>query len=279
MSEFPWRLTRSLASKKNRERTGLTVAEGPPSVLSALEAGVKIEFLAVSRSFEASSEFAKLEERLARRRGDIAGRIYVVPDGLFERASDTKTPLGVLCVLPWPFQFGSGGPVGCWDTPLYSCGVDIQDPGNVGAIVRAAAAAGCRAVSFFGDSADPFSPKCIRASAGAAFKVRVSRDEAANPRAALDELHREGLEIYRAVPRGGSPPWALDLRKGCALVVGNEAHGLREEVMVGPGRDVTVPMPGATESLNVALASGMLLYEAVRQRLSFDGASYDGIMP
>jgi len=266
LSEFPWRLTKSLASRKERERTGLTVAEGPPSVLSALEAGARIEFIAVSRSFEASPEFPQMRRHLDERRDASPIQTYVVPDALFEKASGTETPLGVLCVLPWPFQFASDEPAGCWDTPLYLYGVDIQDPGNVGAMVRAAAAVGCGEVSFLGDSADPFSPKCIRASAGAAFKVKVVREATEKPVASLERLHRGGLKVCRAVPRGGVPPWAVDLTRGCVLVLGNEAHGLREDVMAGPGQDVTIPMPGATESLNVALASGMLLYEAMRQR-------------
>ena len=272
MSDFPWRLVKSLSSKKERERTGLTVAEGPPSVVSALESETEIQFVAVSESYRTSVEFSALARRLEAGGSASSSRLYVVPDALFERISGTRTPLGVLCVLPWPFRFARGDPKGFWEIPLYLCGVDIQDPGNAGAIIRAAAAAGCGGVWFLGDSADVFAPKCIRSSAGAVFKVRVSQESVATPGSVLKRLGEDGVSVYRAVPRGGEPPWDLDFSGPSAFVVGNEAHGLDADVMGGPGRDVTIPMPGATESLNVALASGMLLYEATRQRLALMGS-------
>jgi len=267
LQEVPWRLAKSLSSKKDREKTGLTVAEGPPAALSALEAGVTVEFVAVSQSYRASPAFGVVEDILGSAPGR-AGRLYVVPDALFERMSETRTPQGILCVLPWPFRFPSGSPKPVWDAPVYLYGVDIQDPGNAGTLARAAAAAGAAAIVFLGDSVDVFSPKCIRVSAGAVFKLEVAQESPTTDVAlVLGRLEGRHVQVYKAVPRGGEPPWAVDLKAACAVVVGNEARGLKPEVIAGPGRKITVPMPGETESLNVALASGMILYEAVRQRL------------
>ncbi len=272
MTEVPWRLTKSLYAKKGRLSSSLTIAEGPPSVVSALEAGVEVEFMVVSRSFAESSVYARVEKALG---GKVPGfPMHVVPDDLFERMSELRSPVGILCVLPFPFRYPSGPPASPWKEPLYLYGFDIQDPGNAGTLVRAAAATGVSALVFCGESADVFSPKCIRSSAGAAFKVNLEeRDPELDPVEILAGLERSGVAVYKAAPRAGLAPWQAPLRRPSAVVVGNEARGLPAAVLDGPGKTITIPMPGDTESLNVAVASGMLLYEAVRQRLLSDPQS------
>lgn len=120
-----------------------------------------------------------------------------------------------------------------------------------------------------GASADPYSPKCIRASAGTVFSVPISY--LPSHVQSLDyvaDLSSSGIRVYKAAPQGGAPPWDVDLRGPSAILLGNEAQGLPDEILEGPGTKVTIPMPGGIESLNVGVASGALLYEATRQRLS-----------
>lgn len=265
MQEVPWRLVKSLSAKKERVSTRLTVAEGPPSVSSALESGVAVEFLVMSESFVKSPAYAGLEKAMTRQ--GPKPQAFTLSDALFERMSEMKSPQGVLCVLPFPFVYPSEPPGSPWQTPLYLYGFDVQDPGNAGTLIRAAAAAGVTAAVFSGESADVFSPKCIRSSAGAAFKVRLEECLEQDPVAVLQALVDRGVTVYKAAPRGGEHPWQAHLTEPCAIVVGNEARGLSRDVLEGPGRKVTIPMPGDTESLNVAIASAILLYEAVRQRL------------
>ncbi|HHY75248.1 MAG TPA: RNA methyltransferase [Firmicutes bacterium] len=265
--EVPWRFIKSLSGKKERDRTGMTVAEGPPSVKMALESGVSIEYLVLSRSFSNSPGGEEIL-RLAGE-GNRPREVFTVPDDLFERMAETKSPQGVLCVLRVPFRFPGGLPASPWDRPLEVVGIDIQDPGNAGTLIRAASAVGASHVVFLGASADPFSPKCIRASAGTIFNVRVAlhqRDMA--PSAYLMKRHEEGLEILKTVPQGGVAPWDTDLTKALCLVFGNEARGLDRDILALPGAHISIPMPGGTESLNVAVASGMILYEALRQRMA-----------
>lgn len=263
----PWRLIKSLASKKEREITGMTVAEGPPSVALALASGVAVEYLVMSESFDASPAGAAV--RLALESGRKPREVFVVSDGLFERMSETRTPQGVLCVVPVPFRFAGHLPKSPWEQPLDVVGADIQDPGNAGALVRAASAVGASRVVFAGASADPYSPKCIRSSAGTVFAVDVQvAEQDDDPARFVASLAAGGKKVFKAVPRGGALPWDADFTGPCAIVVGNEAQGLRQEIVAGPGQSVSVPMPGGTESLNVAVASGMVLYEALRQRLT-----------
>lgn len=266
MQEVPWRLVKSLSAKKERENAHLTVAEGPPSVTSALESGATVEFLAMSDSFAKSSAYPEVERAMAARQGPKP-QVFCISDALFDRMSEMRSPQGILCVLPFPFTYEAGPPKSPWSIPLYLYGFDVQDPGNAGTLIRTAAAAGATAAAFSGESADLFSPKCIRSSAGAVFKVRLEESREIDPLVVLQGLLDRGVAAYKAAPRGGVSPWEARFSEPCAIVVGNEARGLSREVLGGPGQKVTIPMPGDTESLNVAIASAVLLYEAVRQRL------------
>lgn len=266
LREVPWRFIKSLSGKKEREKTGMTVVEGPPSVMMALETGVDIEYLVMSRSFFSSPSGAEVSRLLER--GPAPRQVFTVPDEQFERMSETKSPQGVLCVVGVPFRFKETVPKSPWDKQLEVVGVDIQDPGNVGTLVRTASAVGASSVVFLGSGADPFSPKCIRASAGTVFRVAVrSPRRDVSPTGYLLKRRSEGMEICKTVPRRGVSPWEADLTKSLCLVFGNEAKGLDDEVLSVPGLEISIPMPGGTESLNVAVASGMILYEALRQRM------------
>lgn len=263
MVDVPWRMVKSLFNKKERELLGLTVAEGPPSVMGALTSLARIEAIIVSDEFVSSQRWAGFQEALAKH--PSPGEVYTVSSSMYERISGTKSPQGVLCVLPFPFSFHEPKKRSPWKRRLYVVGVDIQDPGNVGTLTRTAAAAGAFEMLFLGNSADPYSPKCIRASAGAAFSVDLRAES--DPVAAVSALVKAGVTIYAAVPSGGVYPWEADFSRDCGVLLGNEGQGLRPEIIEGIGQGLTIPMPGGTESLNVAAASAMILYEALRQRL------------
>jgi TrmH family RNA methyltransferase len=136
----------------------------------------------------------------------------------------------------------------------------LQDPGNAGAIVRAAEAFGATGAMFLKGTAGPFNPKTLRASAGSLFRVPYLHGlEPAVARAALEE---HGVARYAAVP--GKAGAMADLTVACALIVGNEARGVSREMRAG-SQEVSIPTL-AVESLNAAMAAGILLYEARRQR-------------
>ncbi len=260
--DVPWRLIRSLAGKKARQETGLTLVEGPGAVCEGFEAGVEIETLVISDSFGDSPESRKLMQALETY--PWLGQVYHVPDQLFSRMSATYTPQGILCVVKVPFRFRRGLPESPWKTSLNVMGVDIQDPGNVGTLIRSAASAGAHEIVFAGESADPFSPKAIRASAGAVFRVMVGRES--DPSAQASKWFQSGIRLYSTWPRKGKYPWEVSFTDPCAIVFGNEAKGLQPGILGSTGQDIVVPMPGGTESLNVAVAAAMVLYEVIRQR-------------
>ncbi len=147
----------------------------------------------------------------------------------------------------------------------------VRDPGNAGTILRAADAAGAGAVVFSEASVDVYNPKTVRSSAGSVFHLPVVRD--AGITESIDALRGRGLAVYGAGTGGDRTLYDLDLRRPSAFVFGNEAWGLPDEVASLTDGVVRIPIPGAAESLNLATAAGVFLFEAVRQRAERDGSA------
>jgi TrmH family RNA methyltransferase len=193
-------------------------------------------------------------------RGHSGIRLLTLPDALFQRLSGTETSQGVLALVKPPVWTMEQLFRGC---PLVVVLDGVQDPGNAGAIVRAAEAFGATGALFVKGSASPHNPKTLRASAGSLFRVPCLHGvDAALAREALE---RNRVELYAGVP---APPsrsiGEVDLSAPCALIVGNEAHGVSRELRAA-ATGVFIPTVGV-ESLNAAVAAGIMLYEARRQR-------------
>jgi TrmH family RNA methyltransferase len=141
---------------------------------------------------------------------------------------------------------------------------DVQDPGNVGAIVRAADGCGATGVIASEATADPFGWKALRGSMGSAFRIPVA------PRQPLDRAvaaaRARGVQVYAAVPRDGTPLPRCDLRRPSAVLLGGEGAGIGELILAAADEPLTIPMRGGVESLNVATAAALVTYEALRQR-------------
>jgi len=142
--------------------------------------------------------------------------------------------------------------------------VGLQDPGNVGAIIRAADAAAATGVVACEGTADPYGWKALRGAMGSTFRVPVVPRQPAGLAVATARLH--GLRVVAATPRGGTPLHEIDLRGPVALLLGGEGSGLASDVVQGADERVSIPMRAPVESLNVAVAGALLAYEAHRQR-------------
>jgi RNA methyltransferase, TrmH family len=140
----------------------------------------------------------------------------------------------------------------------------LQDPGNAGAIIRSAAAAGATGVVFDESSADPWGWKALRASMGSAFHMPVVRSRALA--ALIAEWRRAGIRIVATVPRGGTPMYDVDFTPPTAVLLGGEGAGLPDDLVTAADIRVSIPMHGNIESLNAAVAAALLFYEAQRQR-------------
>jgi TrmH family RNA methyltransferase len=142
--------------------------------------------------------------------------------------------------------------------------VDVRDPGNAGAVIRVAHAAGAAGVVCCEGTVDPFNPKTVRASAGSVLHIPIV--VVGDALEALEALGRHGLRRLGASSRGGTPYSEADLTSPLALVFGNEASGLPPQLQEHLDGDVTIPMVGGVESLNVSTAAAVLCFESARRR-------------
>jgi TrmH family RNA methyltransferase len=254
--------------------------EGPKLVEDALRSGLQAEALLVSESGEASDL-----ERILRAAGESeAGiprsRVMRTTDKLFAAVAGTETPQGVaaLFVQPsWEFDDVVRGATAAdgslrGDAALVVVMAAVQDPGNIGTIVRSAEAFGATGVVTTRGSADPWSPKALRASAGSGLRVPVLRGMAIP--VLLAQLRVAGVKIvaassHSAAVAGAGADAVADLREPVAIFIGNEAAGLPPEIEHVADARISIPMSAAVESLNAGVAASVVLYEAARQRKGF----------
>jgi TrmH family RNA methyltransferase len=249
------RLRSLLRDGRARASEGAFVLEGPRVVEGALERGAHLE--AIYLADGAAPGFPRLVDR-ARAAGVPMRQLR---DGVVEKVGTTRTPQPVLAVAP-----RATAAVSALATDgVVVVTVDVADPGNLGTIVRSAEAAGTAGVVVTGfKSVDVHHPKVVRSSAGAIFGVPVV--EQPDPVAALRELGEQGRRRLATRAHDGDPFDGVDLTVPVALVLGNEARGLGDELVAQLDGAVTIPVSGHAESLNVAVAAAVLCFEAARQR-------------
>jgi TrmH family RNA methyltransferase len=250
---------RNLRDPGVRRETGLAAAEGFNLLREALISEVDLVQVFLGERVRRRPDFAELAVRLEA--GEAAGHweCFSVGGELLERAAHTENPQGVLAVFrPRRFNLeealAGDGPVLLLDR--------IADPGNLGLILRTAEAAGCAGVVVSPGTVDPLNPKCVRASAGSVFRLPVAHADLV---AAAAALARKGGRLFATSPHGGIEYTAADLAGRVGLLLGQEGGGLAPELLER-FEGLRIPT-GKVESLNVAMAAGVLLYEARRQRI------------
>ncbi len=231
--------------------------DGAHLVAEAIAAGLTVDVTAIDRDALARPEVA----RLADMRG--IGEVIIVTESVLDAMSPTRTPMGVVALARRPRHNPAGAISG--DPPLIVVAVDVQDPGNLGALVRAAEAGGATAVVATIGSADAFGWKALRGSMGSAFRLPIVRvRDAFEALAAVRGA--SGLRVAATVPIDGVPMSHADLTGPLAILVGAEGAGLPDDVVAAADLRVSIPMAPGVESLNVAVATALLVYEAGRQR-------------
>jgi RNA methyltransferase, TrmH family len=221
-------------------------------------AGVAIDTIAVTGT-PRRAEDAALIEKFARQPGVF---VTSVSPAVMSALSPVRTPSGVAAIVRRPHvafaQLLAPAPA------LVVVASNVQDPGNAGAIIRAAEAGGATGVVVAGESADAWSWKALRASMGSTFRLPVYQQRDAL--LAFDELRGEDITVIGAVPHQGQSMHDVDLRSPVALVFGGEGSGLSPALLAALDLRVSIPMQRPVDSLNVAVAAGVLVYEARRQR-------------
>ncbi|MDD7770855.1 TrmH family RNA methyltransferase [Suipraeoptans intestinalis] len=249
------RLIQLKKKKKCREEEGVFLAEGS-RMAKETPAGLL-------REIYVSESFLKKQKELAK---DLENRckagIEILADRVFEYVSDTQTPQGVLCVVQKPCH--ALAEIVRGECPQLLLLEGIQDPGNLGTILRTAEGAGVSGVLLDEACADLFAPKTIRSTMGSVFRLPFVR--VADLKEAIHCVKASGIRLYAAHLEGSLPYYQQDFTKPCGFLLGNEGNGLKEETAALADARIKIPMQGQVESLNVGIAAAVLSFEASRQR-------------
>ena len=249
------------ASRRKRREERAFVIEGIRLLEEAASAGIVPRL--ILHTPELPERGGELLEKFRAGPSDI---LETAPHA-FEAASDTKTPQGILavCPLPEPVPPSLADPALLLD--------DLRDPGNLGTILRTAVALGLEQVLVSPGSADPFSPKALRGGMGAQFHLAVGSIDWEEIRTLLSVQAEGGpFQVLLAAAGEGRPFTEIDFRRPTVLIIGGEAEGASPEARALDPSPIHIPMPGGGESLNAAIAAGILLFEISRQRSLSSGA-------
>ena len=253
------KLVKKLASRRGRSEEGRFTAEGRNMVSGVLERGLDIDFIMIPDSLAASGSVPGFIEDCI-----SSSEITVCEINArdFEKLTDAEYGIDMLAVVRKD-EKGESALDGLAPADNLLVLDRIQDPGNMGTLIRTAAAAGYKAVLLMNGTVDIYSPKVLRATAGLIFAVPfIYVADAAELRRITEKT---GKRLAVTVPEGGKPYFEEDLSEGIALVIGNEGRGICDEIIAMADLAVTLPMKNDVESLNAGVAAGILMYEAMRK--------------
>ncbi len=242
--------------KKARRSEGLFVCEGLRIVSDALQHGTSVQQLLLTES-----AYEKHSAALLPMLGET-GRVLLISDSIGSALADTEHTQGVFAVCHAVQRGTLESMLSSKGKYLVLC--NLQDPGNMGMILRTADALGVDAILSCG-SCELYSPKVVRATMGSVFRVPFYEQEDAQ--VLLQLLRDKGIHSYAAVPAAGAVPLPeCTLGEGSAIWIGNEGNGLPADVIAGCDTSVTIPMQGGPESLNAAMAAGILMWEMMKMK-------------
>ena len=241
------KISKLFKSSSYRKQEGLFVVEGLRLCMDAVVSDNEFSTLLVTDRFiaEHNSEYEKLIRN--------AGTVYIIANDIMQKLSDTVTPQGVIGVIEVcerEFSFEKNG--------KYLALVNLQDPSNIGAAARTAEALGLSGLIVCG-GCDIYNPKVLRASMGAFFRMNVrTYDTAENM---LSDLKSKGIHTFASTPRDTVEPiYKCNFNSACAVLIGNEANGLPDDIIANCDRMITIPMAGRAESLNASAAAAIICY-------------------
>ncbi len=248
------------AAAARRDPDGPLLLDGEHLIAEAEAAGLPIRNLAVTPARLAAD--VALAAPLRARIEATGATVVTVADAVMAAMSPVRTPSGIVALADRPrtgLDEALDGPL-----PLVAVAIDVQDPGNLGALMRTAEAAGATGLVTCGRSADPFSWKALRGAMGSAFRLPIAPGVPTDR--LFEALSRRHIRVLAAMPSGGVSLYEAPLADPLAVLVGGEGAGLDATMAARADLRVTIPMRPPVESLNVAVAGALLLFEAARQR-------------
>jgi TrmH family RNA methyltransferase len=250
---------KSFRSRKNRSKKGLFIIEGSKLFFEALNEEEKIASIFMSEQFLSTGESKEILAKAAAR----SIKTYALPDRLFKAISDTESPQGILAVIKARHRNINQLPT---EGNLLVILETLQDPGNMGTIIRTADAAGFTGIIVSQGCVDVYNPKVLRSTMGSIFHIPLFFTD--NLGETIQILKSKGTKIYAAHLKGTSNYFQLDMHNDTAIIIGNESKGISAEIAALADELVKIPMIGKAESLNASVAAALLMYESVRQRIN-----------
>jgi len=248
-----------IKTRRSRYKHSAFLIEGPHLIEMALASGAGIKKVFFTSAFQTIMETRGLLRNLAKKTGEI----FEIADHIIGRLTDTETPRGIVAVVsyqPLPIEkLHLGG------RDVFTVIDGIQDPGNLGTIIRTADAAGAEAVVILPGTSDVFTPKAIRSTAGSIFNIPIVYTDTAG---LISWLGDRKIKLLVTAVDAEKSIYEADLKGPLAMVFGNEAHGACATLKKAADLLLNIPIYGKAESLNVAASAAICLYEVVRQRKS-----------
>ena len=247
---------RLLKSRRYRYKQQQIALEGPNLIEEALKAGLIPTVVFYGGDYNEDDK-----ESLFSGLGPEVKRVEVAPH-LFKKISDTENPQPVAAIVPFNPEDSAAVEVSSLQLVLL---LDrIQDPGNMGTIIRTAAAAGVDALYYTSGSVDPYSQKVLRATAGTIFSLPIELIR--EPLTLIRNLKRQKMQLVAADAHSDQAYWSADYRQPTVLIIGNEAAGISPELIEETDFSIAIPLAENIDSLNASIAAGVILYEIIRQR-------------
>ena len=234
------------------------LVEGYRQLRRALEAGARVCEIYTAPELYLGSDDAALVS-LAERRG---ARVFELGRRAYESISSHVRPDGIIAIVErWSTPLEG---TLCGARPLLVVAEAVERPGNLGTVIRAACAAGSTGLVVCGGRTDVFHPETVRGSVGTLFHLPIAQATTADT---VRWVRARGVRIVVATPAAQRAHWEADYTSPVAIVLGSERHGVTDAWLTPAGEEVCIPMPGPANSLNVAIAAGVVLFEATRQRM------------
>ena len=248
---------KSLYRKKDRVKNKSFIIEGIKIVEEAIDNSYPIKNIIYTDQLFKTNDGEEIFQKIK-----SLDNIIYVSQNIFKEISDTENPQGILATAM--YEYNNIKEIEKIKKPFLLFLDGVQDPGNMGTIIRTADAFNIDGVIITDGCVDPYNPKVVRATMGSIFRVPLYY--ISNSVADLTELKNQNIKIYSTSLSGSTPIYEIDFKEGFILSIGNESKGVSEEVFSLSDGLIKIPMPGMAESLNAGIAASIIMYEAMKQR-------------
>ena len=244
---------KKLKERRFRDKEGLFILEGLRLIEEAIKANMEIEQIIISKDYE-----EKFKELLLKNH-NLNKKIYFLANNLFMQIASTENPQGIIAVVKKKNNKNT------LNGDFYLICDKVQDPGNLGTIIRTAHAAGVNGIILTKGTVDIYNDKTIRSTMGSIFYIPILYDD--ENYSIIRSLKEDGFSLVATSLAESKNFFEEDLKGKTILAVGNEGNGISDELFELADKKVKIPMPGGAESLNVSIATSIILFEKVRQNL------------